>query len=152
MCKILNKKFPHQKHLIEVHNRPYLIDIINQRIKNKLITIFFHNDPQQMKGSKSIRERDKILSVVNKVFCVSEFVKNKFLDGIEDFDNKDSMLSELDLVLPYDIIQEMQIQNKKVHLVGYNSRVHYKVINYNFSREILWTLFIFLIFLMILAR
>ena len=92
MCKILNKKFPHQKHLIEVHNRPYLIDIINQRIKNKLITIFFHNDPQQMKGSKSIRERDKILSVVNKVFCVSEFVKNKFLDGIEDFDNKVEVL------------------------------------------------------------
>ena len=45
-----------------------------------------------MKGSKSIRERYKILSVVNKVFCVSEFVKSKFLDGIEDFDNKVEVL------------------------------------------------------------
>ena len=35
-----------------------------------------------MKGSKSIRERDNILEKCAAVFCVSEFIKKKFLEGI----------------------------------------------------------------------
>ena len=35
-----------------------------------------------MKGSKSTEERKKILDKADFVFCVSEFVKSKFLSGI----------------------------------------------------------------------
>ena len=35
-----------------------------------------------MKGSKSVKDRQNILEKCEAVFCVSEFVKNKFLEGI----------------------------------------------------------------------
>ena len=36
-----------------------------------------------MKGSKSIKERENILEKCAAIFCVSEFIKKKFLEGIK---------------------------------------------------------------------
>tara|TARA_B100001093_G_scaffold445091_1_gene448530 strand:+ start:7 stop:1104 length:1098 start_codon:yes stop_codon:yes gene_type:complete len=80
MLKIINKD-PDKKQLIEIHNRPYLIDQITKRNKFP-ITLFFHNDPQTMNGSKSVKDREKILEKCAAIFCVSEFIKKKFLQGI----------------------------------------------------------------------
>ena len=50
------------------------------------ISLFFHNDPKTMKGSKSIKERENILQKCAAVFCVSKYIKKQFLDGItEDY-------------------------------------------------------------------
>ena len=80
MIKIISKETD-QKQLIEIHNRPYLVDQIAKE-KKFPISLFFHNDPQEMKGSKSIREREKILEKCSAIFCVSEFIKSKFIEGI----------------------------------------------------------------------
>ena len=80
MLKIINKD-SNKNQLIEIHNRPYLIDQIAKRNKFP-ITLFIHNDPQTMKGSKSVKDREKILEKCAAIFCVSEFIKEKFLDGI----------------------------------------------------------------------
>ena len=69
--------------VIEIHNRPYLINQITKASKFP-VSLFFHNDPQTMKGSKSIKDRQNILKKCTYIFCVSEFIKNKFLDGISD--------------------------------------------------------------------
>ena len=71
-----------QQQLIEIHNRPYLINEISKTKQNFPISIFFHNDPKTMKGSKSVEEREKILKRCAAVFCVSKYIKNQFLDGI----------------------------------------------------------------------
>ena len=76
---ILNDSSKEQ--LIEVHNRPYLIDQIANNC-NFPITLFLHNDPQSMKGTKTVKDRQNILEKCEAVFCVSEFIKNKFLEGI----------------------------------------------------------------------
>ena len=82
MLKII-KKDPDKKQILEIHNRPYLIEEITR--ENKFpISLFFHNDPQTMKGSKSIRERENILEKCAAIFCVSEFIKKKFLEGINN--------------------------------------------------------------------
>ena len=83
MLKLI-KKDPDKKQLIEIHNRPYLVELIAKE-KKFPVTLFFHNDPQEMKGSKSIKERENILEKCAAIYCVSEFIKNKFLDGV----NKD---------------------------------------------------------------
>ena len=44
-----------------------------------MITLFFHNDPLSMRGAKSKIERNKLLQRVDKVICVSNYIKNKFL-------------------------------------------------------------------------
>ncbi len=80
MLKLMNKD-SEKKQLIEIHNRPYLVEQITK--ENQFpISLFFHNDPQEMKGSKSIKERVNILEKCAAVFCVSEFIKKKFLQGI----------------------------------------------------------------------
>ena len=80
MLKIISKDGCN-KQLIEIHNRPYLIEKITNKI-NFPITLFLHNDPQTMKGSKAAKDRQNILEKCEAVFCVSEFIKNKFLEGI----------------------------------------------------------------------
>ena len=45
-----------------------------------------------MRGSKSIIERNKILQKVDKVICVSNFIKNKFLKDVDDNHNKVTVL------------------------------------------------------------
>ncbi len=87
MLKTLSNDNNHKK-LIEIHNRPYLLDHIVDRNKFA-ISLFLHNDPQTMKGSKSIRERENILKKCVAVFCVSEYIKGKFLEGI--FKDKDKV-------------------------------------------------------------
>ena len=57
-----NKKKKNTKHLIEVHNRPYLVKIFDKSLDNKSIILFLHNDPLTMKGSKSVSGRLDLLS------------------------------------------------------------------------------------------
>ena len=80
MLKIISKNLD-KNQMIEIHNRPYLMDKITRGNKFP-VSLFFHNDPQTMKGSKSIKERENILEKSAAIFCVSEFVKQKFLEGI----------------------------------------------------------------------
>ena len=81
MLKIISKDVC-KKQLIEIHNRPYLVNQIT-RINNFPVILFFHNDPQTMKGSKFVKERNNILKKCAAVLCVSEYIKNRFLEGIE---------------------------------------------------------------------
>ena len=78
--------------LIEIHNRPYLLNYINKKVKNYPINIFFHNDPQNMKGSKTIEQRKFILKKANAIICVSNYIKNRFLEGIKFDKEKVSVL------------------------------------------------------------
>ena len=41
-----------------------------------------------MKGSKTVKERLELLSRVNYICCVSRFVKEQFLKGIENEEKK----------------------------------------------------------------
>ena len=81
MLKIINKDID-KNQLIEIHNRPYLISRFAKNNKFPII-LFFHNDPQTMKGSKSIKDRKNILEKCAAIICVSEFIKSKFVEGIE---------------------------------------------------------------------
>ena len=80
MLKIITRDID-KNQLIEIHNRPYLLEKITKEEKFP-ITLFFHNDPQTMKGSKSIKDRENILEKCAAIFCVSEYIKNKFIQGI----------------------------------------------------------------------
>ena len=87
MCEIiLSEKNKNQ--IIEIHNRPYLLKIVYKYLSTYPISLFFHNDPQSMSGSITIQERVQILQKVKAVFCVSEFIKIKFLEGVTENRNK----------------------------------------------------------------
>ena len=46
MCKIIISE-KDKDQIIEIHNRPYLINIVNKYLNKYPISIFFHNDPKQ---------------------------------------------------------------------------------------------------------
>ncbi len=81
MCDEINKS-KNKNPIVEIHNRPYLVKLINKKIKNYKIILFFHNDPIEMKGSKAIKERLYLINNCSAICFVSEYIKKQFLSEI----------------------------------------------------------------------
>ena len=68
--------------IIEIHNRPeYLKYLIKKKVNSNFLLIF-HNNPLDIKGSKTIKERLFLLENCHKILFVSKWVKNKFFTGL----------------------------------------------------------------------
>ncbi len=68
--------------IIEIHNRPEsLLYLIKKKVKAKLIFIF-HNNPQDLRSSSSIKERLFIAENTDQIYFVSKWVKNKFFEDL----------------------------------------------------------------------
>tara|TARA_Y100000389_G_scaffold28891_1_gene24658 strand:+ start:1205 stop:3337 length:2133 start_codon:yes stop_codon:yes gene_type:complete len=87
----LEKRF--NSSIIEVHNRPSYVHILNNELKNKIFTLYFHNDPLSMDGSKTIEQRKKLLRTCYKIIFNSAWSKKRFLEGLENkFVNSNKLL------------------------------------------------------------
>jgi len=86
----INYKETLNSDLIEVHNRPNYIKIIKKKYQNKLF-LYFHNNPLQMSGSKTIEERINLLNNVDKIIFNSEWSRNRFFI---DLDNKQDRIKK----------------------------------------------------------
>ncbi len=69
--------------LIELHNRPAWVPYLVRKTKVR-ICLFLHNDPLEMQNAKTVKERLKLLQDCEIIYCVSKFVRKRFLEGIED--------------------------------------------------------------------
>ena len=79
--------------IVEVHNRPSYIHILNKNLKGKVLTLYFHNDPLSMEGSKTIKERKQLLKYCYKIIFNSSWSKKRFLEGLENkFVNSNKLL------------------------------------------------------------
>ena len=68
--------------IIEIHNRPEsLLYMIRNKVLSKLIFVF-HNNPQDMRGSVSTKERMFIAENTDYIYFVSNWVKKKFFEGL----------------------------------------------------------------------
>ena len=70
--------------LIEVHNRPSYILQLSKLNPKKIFSLYFHNDPLSMDGSKTIDERKKLLKICYKIIFNSNWSKKRFLEGLEN--------------------------------------------------------------------
>lgn len=57
--------------LIEVQNRPGMLRFLRARLPGAAFALHLHNDPQEMEGSRTARERSALMDVADIVFCVS---------------------------------------------------------------------------------
>ena len=65
--------------IIEIHNRPEsLIHLLKKKIKTKFIFVF-HNNPLELRGSSSVKERQYIAENTDQIYFVSNWVKQNFL-------------------------------------------------------------------------
>ena len=83
-CK--NKKFD----VIEIHNRPesLIFFLLKKNLNCKFIFVY-HNNPQDLRYSKTPRERLFIANNCDQIFFVSKWVMRKFFEGLP-FDYKNN--------------------------------------------------------------
>jgi len=70
--------------LIEIHNRPNYVKFLKEGSDAKL-TLFFHNDPLSMNGSKTLNERIYLVKNIDQLIFNSSWSKNRFFIGMKDF-------------------------------------------------------------------
>ena len=83
--KYLNKFLTSVKNIkidiLEIHNRPNYINFLDKNIKCKKI-LYFHNDPQEMLGSRTVDDRINLLSKTEKIIFNSNWSRSRFLENL----------------------------------------------------------------------
>ncbi len=82
--KFIKLEYKNNSSIIEIHNRPSYVKIISSQINNRIISLYFHNDPLSMDGSKSIADRKFLLKTCYKIIFNSNWSKKRFLEGLEN--------------------------------------------------------------------
>lgn len=67
--------------LIEVHNRPGLALGIARRFPGTPTVLVLHNDPQAMRGARTVEERAR-LRCLARVVTVSPYVRDRLMEGL----------------------------------------------------------------------
>ncbi len=98
--------------LVEIHNRPQLLFKLIKKVTCRYI-FYFHNDPLSMKGSKSTNERLKILSSVEKIIFVSEWVRDRFFLNIDQ-----KLQTKTEVIYPSVFKRNKAKKKKKIIFVG----------------------------------
>ena len=79
--------------IIEIHNRPSYVNLLRNKISDKVISLYFHNDPLSMDGSKTIKDRKYLLKNCHKIIFNSNWSKKRFLEGLENkFVNSEKLI------------------------------------------------------------
>ncbi|CAN1598522.1 GT4_PimA-like domain containing protein [Candidatus Pelagibacterales bacterium] len=79
------RKLPETIKVIVIHNRPHFFFILKKKFPGIKFVIVFHNDPNTLRGSRSVSEKINILKQCDKIIFVSSYVKKKFYYNLNDF-------------------------------------------------------------------
>jgi glycosyltransferase involved in cell wall biosynthesis len=69
---------------IDVHNRVEVFTLLAERFPDAAVSLWFHNDPQGMRGARTPRQRRGILARARHIICVSDWVRGRFLESVGD--------------------------------------------------------------------
>ena len=110
-CENLVKKINNQNFdIIEIHNRPMVFKILKTKLTEKFV-LYFHNDPLDMKGSKSISDRLYLLANVDKIIFVSKWTQNQFFKDLDD-----KLIHKTEIIYP-SIHKRKKINKKQNNIV-----------------------------------
>ena len=106
--------------IIEVHNRPnYIKKILS--IKKPKKVLFFHNDPLNMNGSKSIKERLYLINNLDKIIFNSEWCKGRFIENLPKIFHKIDKL-----VVVYQSTSKTKVDiKKKPKIISFVGKLNY---------------------------
>tara|TARA_Y100001958_G_C21055670_1_gene420261 strand:+ start:295 stop:864 length:570 start_codon:yes stop_codon:yes gene_type:complete len=94
--------------IIEVHNRPRYINKLYKYNKN--LVLYYHNDPQTLKGSETAHNRLNLIKKTKKIIFISRWVKKRFLIGL----NKKKIPSSQFEIIPHCTSKKkINFKNKK---------------------------------------
>ena len=78
-------KLPKSIKLIVIHNRPHFFFLLKKKFPEIKFILVFHNDPNTLRGSRSINEKINLLQDCDKIIFVSSYVKMRFYYNINNF-------------------------------------------------------------------
>ena len=96
--------------IIEIHNRPIMVEDFVKKIGSKII-LYLHNDPKTMKGSKTKNEKLFLLENVDKIVFISKWVKKQFFSNLEFNDHNKTE------IIYHSIDPIKKIKKKKKHII-----------------------------------
>jgi glycosyltransferase involved in cell wall biosynthesis len=70
--------------VIVIHNRPHFFFILKKKFPKIKFILVFHNDPNTLRGSRSVKEKIDILNNCDKIIFVSYYVKERFYYNINN--------------------------------------------------------------------
>ena len=87
----LKNEIKRKSDIIEIHNRPSYVKEIAKQTKANIV-LYFHNDPLEMSGSKTINERIEIIKNTKKIIFNSEWSKKRFIKDLNSIFHKSEQL------------------------------------------------------------
>jgi hypothetical protein len=72
------KNLPNSIKIIEIHNRPHFFFFLKKKFPKYKFILIFHNDPNTLRGSESVKKKLEILDRCDEVIFVSNYVKQRF--------------------------------------------------------------------------
>ncbi len=116
--KFIELQKKNEPDIIEIHNRPNYVDQISKQLKAKII-LYFHNSPLDISGSKSTKDRIKLLNNCEYIFFNSKWTKNQFFRGIRE-DNFHSKFG-----ICYQSTKKMKVDlNKKKNIITFVGKLN----------------------------
>ena len=77
-------KLPKSIKVIVIHNRPHFFFILKKKYPGIKFILVFHNDPNTLRGSRTVKEKINILQNCDKIIFVSSYVKKRFYYNINN--------------------------------------------------------------------
>lgn len=112
--KFINDETTNPSNIIEIHNRPsYLKLLVNKKIKTSFV-LYIHNDPLNMRDSKTVIERNFLINNSSLIVFNSEWIKLRFLRNIND-----KLIDHSKLIVIYQSSKKSKInyKNKKKYIL-----------------------------------
>ena len=69
--------------LVEVHSRCQVASYIKRQRPDLNVALYLHNDPREMAAGRSTAERDALLRSMSLIICISDYIRECFLDGLD---------------------------------------------------------------------
>tara|TARA_A100001015_G_scaffold48330_1_gene53383 strand:+ start:1151 stop:3247 length:2097 start_codon:yes stop_codon:yes gene_type:complete len=105
ILEFLKKETKNKSDIIEFHNRPSYLKYL-LKLENTKKVLYFHNDPLEMSGSKTIKDRIFLLNKLSKIIFNSDWSKSRFIKNLNHVYKSSPKL----------IVIKQSINSKKINL------------------------------------
>ena len=69
--------------IIELHNRPKYFFYLKKKFPKKKFILYFHNNPNELLGSETRKEKEYIYKHCDKIFFLSNWIKEQFFKDLK---------------------------------------------------------------------
>ena len=104
--------------VVEVHSRVNIFHHLAERLPGVAVCLHLHNDPWSMKGAATPAERRRILERAGAIYCASDYLRQRFLDGLDGDDRATERVQVIYNGLDMERFQAAEMKHRRIVYVG----------------------------------